>query len=242
MTNDVNPSTAALPSVRRSKSRLALILVIAVCLAPVLASYYFYYFAPPDARTNSGTLILPPAEVHATAVTIDVRPAAESGFLDVLAQRARQPEASATSGALLAQGQSATLGDFRGRWLMVWVGPSACAQDCLDALLEMRQIRLTTGRDRDRVERVFIRVPADASVGPLPALPQGLEGTWVLRAATDPLSNWVSRLPADRSEQAAKGLWLIDPQGHLMMHFSADTDPAKIKKDLIRLLKASRIG
>lgn len=245
VTPDTNPSVAAVPSVRQSKSRLALLMVIAVCLAPVFASYYFYYLAPPEARTNSGTLILPPEEVHATQVTIEVRPVAESGFLDVLAQRARAAESSGPVRPMLTQGQSATLRDFGGRWLMVWVGPTACAQECLDALLEMRQIRLTTGRDRDRVERVWIRVPPTGALAPTPSqptLPEGLEGTWVLGAVADPLSTWTNRLPSDLRKQAPTGLWLIDPQGHLMMHFPADTEPAKIKKDLIRLLKASRIG
>jgi hypothetical protein len=34
----------------------------------------------------------------------------------------------------------------------------------------------------------------------------------------------------------------VDPLGNLMMRFPKDPDPAKMKKDIIRLLKASRIG
>jgi hypothetical protein len=37
-------------------------------------------------------------------------------------------------------------------------------------------------------------------------------------------------------------LFLIDPMGNLMMRFPADGDPARIRKDIGRLLKASRVG
>ena len=39
--------------------------VIAVCIAPVVASYFAYYVAPPSGRTNYGTLIAPPRPVPA---------------------------------------------------------------------------------------------------------------------------------------------------------------------------------
>ena len=35
---------------------------------------------------------------------------------------------------------------------------------------------------------------------------------------------------------------MVDPLGNLMMRFEADGDPARIRKDIARLLKASRIG
>ena len=39
--------------------------VIAVCVAPVLASYLAYYVVPPSGRTNYGTLITPPRALPA---------------------------------------------------------------------------------------------------------------------------------------------------------------------------------
>ena len=37
-------------------------------------------------------------------------------------------------------------------------------------------------------------------------------------------------------------MYLVDPNGNLMMRFAADLPPAKILKDLKHLLKTSRIG
>ena len=38
---------------------MKLYLVIAICAAPVIASYYAYYFVRPDARSNYGALVEP---------------------------------------------------------------------------------------------------------------------------------------------------------------------------------------
>lgn len=48
---------AAAPGLRRG--RWQLLLVVLVCLAPVLASYYAYYVARPEGRRNFGELIEP---------------------------------------------------------------------------------------------------------------------------------------------------------------------------------------
>jgi hypothetical protein len=207
------------------KSRLTLWLIVAVCIAPVLLSYMFYYGIRPDERTNYGELIQPQLDLTALPVNPLVKPQAESGFLDVLrATDSSEPR------AILDR-----LEDFRGRWLIIRVGPSECGEDCKKALWVMRQVRLTTGRDRDRVERLWLVI--DNSV-PAQAALTDYEGTWVLGVTQEALqSAWNSNpLGAETS------FWLVDPLGNLMMRFPQDPDPAKMKKDLIRLLKASRIG
>jgi hypothetical protein len=37
-------------------------------------------------------------------------------------------------------------------------------------------------------------------------------------------------------------IYLIDPLGNLMMRFPKNAEPAKVKKDIGKLLKASAIG
>jgi hypothetical protein len=50
----------ALAGERRTRvGRLKMLLVLAICAAPVIASYLTYYVMRPDGRTNYGTLILP---------------------------------------------------------------------------------------------------------------------------------------------------------------------------------------
>lgn len=234
------------------RSRLTLWLIVAVCIAPVVLSYVYYYGVRPDDRTNYGDLIQPQRNLAALPVRPLVQPKSESGFLDVL-RRVDPSESRATLDSLE---------DFRGRWLLVRVGPSACSQDCQKALWVMRQVRLTTGRDRDRVERLWLVV--DDRTPDADALAD-YEGTWALGVSAEALqATWQQPATlATPSGQAAAGtpsqslptalstmdplsqetsFWLVDPLGNLMMRFPQDPDPAKMKKDLIRLLKASRIG
>ena len=37
-------------------------------------------------------------------------------------------------------------------------------------------------------------------------------------------------------------IFVVDPLGHVMMRFPVDVDPNRMKKDIARLLRASRVG
>jgi len=41
---------------------------------------------------------------------------------------------------------------------------------------------------------------------------------------------------------ALDALYMVDPLGHLMMRYPPDFDPNRLKKDLAKLLRASRVG
>lgn len=122
------------------------------------------------------------------------------------------------------------LSDLKGRWVMLQIDASSCAESCRRKLYQMRQVRLTQGKDMGRIERVWL-VRDD---GPLdPALLRDYEGTHLVRAAEAA----ISAFPADRDP--ADHIYLIDPLGNLMLRFPKDADPNRMKKDLERLLKVS---
>ncbi len=206
--------------------------VLAVTIAPVIASYVTYYGIKPEGRTNYGDFVEPQVTVTSVAVNVLVAPKAESAFAAIQAESpTRRPLSE--------------LGHWSGRWLMIRIGPSACAQACQQELWLMRQLRLTTGRERDRVERLWI---VSDSGTPDPAVLAEHEGLWVVRlgdaANKDPLiANWLSVAIQSVAQQAgASNIWIVDPLGNLMMRFPDNPDPNAMKKDLNRLLKASRIG
>ena len=100
----------------------------------------------------------------------------------------------------------------------------------------MRQLRLAQGKDMDRIERVWLitdKQPLDTMIM------REFDGTHLLRADPQRVKAW---LPVDAGTVVSDHLYMIDPLGNLMMRFPKDADPNKIKKDLERLLKASRIG
>lgn len=230
----MTPQTPQTPQTQQPRRRnlWPLWAVLAVTIAPVIASYAIYYGVRPEGRTNYGDFVEPQVAVTDLAVSTVVTPGAESAFLALQAvPSTRRP--------------LTTLGDWRGRWLMVRVGPAECSQACRQELWLMRQIRLTTGRERERVERLWI-ITDDGT--PDAALMAEHEGLWVVRAGlgfrTSPQTEgWISVAEQSlRRNGGASNIWLIDPMGHLMMRFPDNPDANGMKKDLNRLLKASRIG
>lgn len=133
-------------------------------------------------------------------------------------------------------GELHSLGELRGRWVMLVVAPSGCDAGCRERLYHVRQIRLTTGKDRERVERVWLLPDAGT---PDPQLLAEHEGLHVLRVSGQAI---VASLPATETTSASDHIWLVDPLGHLMMRFPRDADPSRMKKDVAKLLRASRVG
>ena len=184
-----------------------LYLLLAVCVAPVIASYTAYYLLPPSGRTNYGALIEPQ------------RPLPELTL--------RRLDGTAVPAASL-----------RGSWLMVQVDGGACESACQKKLWQMRQVRLTTGKDADRVRRVWLIVD-DAPLAT--AVIREFDGTLFLHARSDEVAAFLP-LSDEPAAKLADHIWLIDPLGNLMLRWPRDADPNRMKKDLIKLLKASGIG
>jgi hypothetical protein len=192
--------------VQRNKGRWKLLAVLAVCAAPMIASYFTYYVIKPEGRTNYGALLDPRNYPI---------PAMASTQLD---------------------GKPATLQDYKGKWIMLKVGPSDCAQACQDQLFAMRQLRTMQGKEASRIERVWLITDNE----PLETvLLRVNDGTRMLRAPQDVVRKW---LPVEQGGLASDHIYLIDPLGNLMMRFPKDADPSKVKKDLSKVLKASAIG
>ncbi|MGE4243863.1 SCO family protein [Ramlibacter sp.] len=60
---------------RTKRGRLKMLLVLLICAAPVIASYFTYYVIRPEGRRNYGTLIEPQRPVpDVTGVSLDGRP------------------------------------------------------------------------------------------------------------------------------------------------------------------------
>lgn len=185
--------------------RLKMMLVWAVCAAPVAASYFTYYVLKPQGRTNYGTLITPPRPLPATAAL-----------------------------ALHDQnGQAVAPDALKGQWLLVTVAGGVCDARCEKHLYLQRQLRETLGRDKDRLDRVWLvtgAAPVRENLKP------ALQGAWVLQADEAQLGQW---LAPEAGQPVDAHLYLVDPRGDWMMRFPADADPSRIKKDLAKLLKAS---
>lgn len=142
----------------------------------------------------------------------------------------------AALGTTLLDGKRAALEDYKGKWIMLQVGEADCQNPCQKRLHDMRQLRLAQGKEMDRIERVWL-VTDDKPLETM--LMREYDGTHILRARPDAVKSW---LPAESGTTPADHVYMIDPLGNLMMRFPKDADPNKMKKDIAKLLKASRIG
>ncbi len=134
----------------------------------------------------------------------------------------------------LVDGRAFHLSELRGRWVLLQVDSAACSQNCQQKLYYLRQIRLTQGKDMQRIERVWV---IDDNGTPKQDLMQEYAGTWFILGAGSTL---LAAIPAQDS--AKDHIYVIDPQGNLMLRFQRNADPRKMVKDIARLLKVSQSG
>lgn len=132
-------------------------------------------------------------------------------------------------------GTPADLSAVRGKWAMVVLDAGDCGKRCEERLYAIRQVRLTTGKERDRVERLLL-VTGEGT--PPAALLAQHEGLVVRRVAPGAVAR---AFPAPEGAPA-EHVYVVDPLGNVMMRFPASADPSRMKKDLAKLLRASRIG
>lgn len=199
------PKAANEPRQRTRSGRIKMLLVWAVCAAPVVASYFTYYVIKPQGRVNYGTLITPPKPLPAEV---------DMPLLDL-------------------NGRAVKPGSLKGQWLLVAVSGGACDHACEHQLYLQRQLRETLGKDKDRLDRVWL-IPDQEPVRS--GLLEGLKNAWVLRAGSADLQRW---LAPEAGQALSSHLYLVDPRGDWMMRFPVDADPSRIKKDLARLMKAN---
>ena len=161
-----------------------------------------------------------------------VRPEARRHFGELIEPQRPLPDA----GVADLDGASANLRSLKGQWLLLSVAPASCDRPCQDHLYLQRQLRESLGKDKERVDWVWLATGAD----PVPqAMRPALQSAKVLRVPIATLSAW---LPAASGSGLQEHLYLVDPMGHLMMRFPARLDmqtAGKAKKDIERLLRAS---
>ncbi|MFI4937509.1 MAG: SCO family protein [Candidatus Berkiellales bacterium] len=195
-------------------SKLILFLLIIIILGPIIFAWMLYHKGNHQQLrlSNEGDLISSPPNISS------------SNFFD------------------LSKKESFTGAILKGKWWLVYVGPDKCYQECENTLYNLRQVRLALGKNTERVDRLFIPHP-DCAVN---VCEQFLNEFYpdMRRAKMDqvefnhlfkPISN-----PIDR--EMVGEIYIVDPHGNVMMHYSAESEANAILSDLKRLLKVSKIG
>jgi hypothetical protein len=191
---------------RTSTGRLKMLLVLAVCAAPVVASYLTYFVIRPEGRTNYSELIEPLRPIPAALPLTDLQGAVV------------KPES------------------LKGQWMLVVVSGGACNAVCEKHLWVQRQLRETLGREKHRLDKVWLIDDAAMPRAPtLEAIRTNTTAT-VLRVPAGALSSWLSPAAGRALEDH---LYVVDPLGNWMMRVPAEPEPGKLKRDIEKLLRAS---
>ena len=188
---------------RTRMGRIKMMLLLLVAASPVIASYFTYYVIRPEARRNYGELIEPQRPI----------PAGLQGTN--------------------AQGQTVPLQGLMHQWLFVSVGDSQCDERCQNHLYVQRQLREGLGKEKDRVDWVWLRT-GDTELSP--ALKEATRTAVVLHMSESDIATW---LQPQAGYTLADHLYVVDPMGNWMMRFPANAEPKRMRSDLSRLLRAS---
>jgi hypothetical protein len=161
-----------------------------------------------------------------------IRPDARRNFGELIEPQRPLPDLTAKA----LDGKTVALPSLKGQWLLVSVGPGACDAPCEHQLYLQRQLRESLGKDKDRVDWVWLVADGAAVREPLRA---ALSHAVVLQVDAPALAQWLA--PA-AGHQLSEHLYVVDPLGNWMMRFPAALDlagAARAKRDLERLLRAS---
>ncbi|MEO6624157.1 MAG: hypothetical protein ABIN37_04940 [Burkholderiaceae bacterium] len=178
-------------------------------------------------------LLICAAPVIASYVTYYlIRPDARRVYGDLVEPQRPLPDLVARA----LDGRELNLRSLQGQWLLLSVAGAACDMSCERQLYLQRQIREGLGKEKDRLDRVWLI--DDTAAIPERLLP-ALRDATVLRLDRLALARWL--VPA--AQQALPDhLYLVDPLGNWMMRFPATMDlaaAARAKRDIERVLRAS---
>lgn len=197
----------------QSASRRKIVLLAALFALPVVVAYALYFSGwRPDATGNHGELVQPPRPIADAALT-------------------------------LLDGKPMRLHELHGKWTLITFSPAECLTPCTRNLYTLRQVIVAQGEKAHRVQGVLVVTDG----GALDLLRFTMKDYPGVRAMLGPPQAVTAlarqfTLPAGSPLDNLNRIYLVDPLGNFMMSYPADADPNGIRKDLARLLRASRIG
>ena len=158
-----------------------------------------------------------------------IRPEGRRNYGELIDPQRPLPDLVGTDAA----GRPMNLRQLKDQWLFISVADSACDEGCQKHLYLQHQLRETLGKDKDRMDWVWLRTGANELSEPLK---KATSSATVLRVDAAELATWLAPATGHRLEDH---LYVVDPIGNWMMRFPANADPKQIKRDLDRLMRAS---
>ncbi|MDT8319422.1 MAG: hypothetical protein RQ826_02725 [Xanthomonadales bacterium] len=196
--------------------RIALLIIFGIFVLPLLLAWLMYSgvinFEPVSTR-NLGQLVRPP--VPTTWESMEFAGVETTG---------------STPATELAE-----------HWVVLYALPESCAEQCLQTVVDLRQVHRALGRHQTRI-RLALLLPAALSGTSSQSLMKIYEQLHLLRNPSGDFRVALSK--ATEATGTPNGspatVYLVDPQGNVMMRYPKNSDPNDLKIDLQRLMTWSK--
>ena len=195
--------------VKEKSNRRILIIVLLVFVLPVTVSMTMFI-----------TGWRPAATVNHGELVLPARPIAERDMQSI-------------------DGKPVKISELHGKWTMVYFDSSSCNESCISQLYFMRQIHASQGKNYERIQRVLMLTDT-TSVQNLKSKLSEYPDMRVLSGDKAVMAGLAKDFGFDsQTVERDKSIFLLDPQGNLMMKYKPGSEPAGTRKDIERLLKYS---
>jgi cytochrome oxidase Cu insertion factor (SCO1/SenC/PrrC family) len=194
---------------KRKSNRKLLLVVLFLFVLPALASFALYFT---EWRPSSG--------VNYGELIVPVRLIEDRSMQDI-------------------DDKVVNFAALKGKWTMVYFDSAECDDACISQFYFMRQTHASQGKNVDRMQRLFVLTDTNSVTKLKPKLSEYADMlVWKSdKAATVKLMQEFG-LDAQPTPNM-RSIYLLDPQGNLMMRYAPGAQPAGVRKDLERLLKYS---
>lgn len=133
--------------------------------------------------------------------------------------------------------------DLMGEWLLMYVAPESCGDDCINAITALRQIYKAAGRNQEHLKIVVLN-----AAGNNPQLGSTVAAIYpdivffpaAAAATLGDLKELNSRLQTETGNPVAAHTYILDPMQNVILAYTVGNNPSDINKDLKRLLKWSK--
>jgi cytochrome oxidase Cu insertion factor (SCO1/SenC/PrrC family) len=172
-----------------------------------------------------------PFTVAATLHLLDLRPSGKS-YGDLV----KPPKNLQIPILHDATGKEFTAQQWLKKWSVVMVDGTGCTQPCQAQVHLLKQVHTSLNKDIKRVQRILI-VPTELNSDTFNALQKQYPELLILGGADAETAKFAAEFNV-----AGGQVYLVDPEGYLMMSYSEKMDPKGLFSDLKRLLKNSWAG
>lgn len=211
------------------KSKLKLTFLLLITVLPITMATLSFNSAVENGEItgtkNKGTLILPPADISALAMSDAQGAPMFRSFEEEIAQLQEQEEYEIKP------------------WLMVFVTGNACDANCQDRIHYLKQLHIALGKNIKRVRRYYLSTSPQALSSEIETLfREEYPSMGVAYSDMETIQNNMRDAGVELSLQSRNYVLLIDPVGNVMMYYTDEQSAEDIMSDLETLLKYSSLG